>query len=111
MTATDIKFPIPPASARALEIARTWPLTTSYDVGYRLSPGGDRRGGWTIHIRCAHPGCQQSVLSTSNDSGSYVWSWRDHLAVGVLGHIMQCHREASGVDAAESLPEPQEMGT
>jgi hypothetical protein len=89
---------IRPASDHALAVARTWPLLTTYDLSKRLAPDGTHVASWSIHIRCGWPDCAQSVLCTSNDSGAYVWSCRDQLLPGVLGHIYQCHRAQSGVD-------------
>lgn len=90
---------IPAAKPEALAIARGWPLFASYELGTRATPDGENRAGWQIHVRCGWPQCQQSVLCSSNDSGSYLWSWRDQLGPGVLAHIYQCHRQLSGVDA------------
>jgi hypothetical protein len=82
------------ALRRAEAIADGWPLTTSYDLSSRLAAGGDRVTGWAIHQRCGQPGCGQSVLSASNDSGAYVWSIAGELRPSLLAHIMQCHRQA-----------------
>lgn len=77
------------ATAEAL----TWPLMTAYDLGERLAPDGGRRACWSIHLRCGYPSCGQSVLSTSNDSGAYVWCVSAQLMPALRAHIMQVHRE------------------
>ena len=83
------------AALRASEsVADGWPLTTTYDVGFRLAPDGSQRAGWAIHVRCGRPDCAQSVLSASNDSGAYVWSIGGELRASLVAHIKQCHREA-----------------
>lgn len=96
MTAVSAEHAAQRAQAlrRSQEAADGWPLTTTYDLSSRLAPDGERVAGWAIHVRCALPGCGQSVLSASNDSGAYVWSIGDVLRVALLAHIKQCHREA-----------------
>jgi len=70
-----------------------WPLITSNDLAERLSPDGERKAGWQLHIRCGWPACGQSVLCTSNDSGAYVWCVGQELLGQLRAHIAQCHRE------------------
>jgi hypothetical protein len=99
-----------PARIAAADVAADWPLTTSYDLSSRLAPGdglaggvaapGQRRACWSIHVRCGRPGCAQSVLSASNDSGSYAWSVGGELLPAVRAHITQCHRAEAGAWAA-----------
>jgi hypothetical protein len=82
------------ALSRAQAVADGWPLTGTYDLSSRLAPGGSSVTGWAIHLRCGQPGCGQSVLSASNDSGAYIWSIGSQLRVSLLAHINQVHREA-----------------
>jgi hypothetical protein len=83
---------------RMAAIAAHWPLITTYDLGHRASPRG-LVSCWSVHVRCAwRGGCHQSVMSQTNDSGSYVWSAGDHLLPALSAHILQCHRAESGYD-------------
>jgi hypothetical protein len=93
--------PSRPVLALATAVARTWPLTVTHDLGERATPSGDKITGWQTHIRCAHPGCDQSVFCAGNDSGAYTWMLGRDLEPRITAHLYQCHRTEMG------LPEPK----